>query len=184
MSVTFRAIPTRQIPLTRYGWRLSDLGPLPEMPKPFVLRAASEQEREDALQVVRSSYSLDPEWSGGRKHVEDVVLASAARALDIEPACLFVLHGNRIIAASVYEVEPADGIHLTTGPCVLIEYRSRGIGGALLAATLAALRERGVREAVGQARPNTASAKFLCPKFGGRAVVVPATEAEGGAKAA
>jgi len=178
------AIPTRQIALARFVWKLNGLDSAPEIPKPFTLRAAGEQETDDALHVVRSAYSLDPEWSGGRKHVEDVVLSRATRVLDSEPSCLFVLHGNRIIAASVYEVEPADGIHLTTGPCVLIEYRNRGIGGALLAATLAALRERGVREAVGQARPNTASAKFLCPKFGGQPVPTPSAEVLPSARAA
>jgi hypothetical protein len=73
-----------------------------------------------------------------------------------------------VIAASAYDPDPENGIHLITGPCVLIEYRSRGIGGALLHATLEVLRARGLQEAVGQTRPGTTSFKFLCSKFGGK----------------
>ena len=68
-------------------------------------------------------------------------------------------------------------MHLVSGPCVLIEYRSRGIGGSLLGATLEALRARGLSEALGRTRPNGPSAKFLCRKFGGQPLSAPATPA-------
>jgi hypothetical protein len=102
---------------------------------------------DDALRVLKASYDLDPEWSGCDKYVEQSVIAGAKRALAAGGECLFVLHGNRVIAASVYHPEPAAGdMHLVSGPCVLIEYRSRGIGGSLLGATLEALRARGLSE--------------------------------------
>lgn len=142
------------------------------MPKPFLLREAGEQEMEDAVRVVQAGYNLDPEWSGCAKHIDEVILPGVRRAFDGDPTCLFLQHGNRVIAASAYAPDPENGIHLVSGPCVLIEYRNRGLGGALLHATLEALRERGVTEACGQVRPGTPSAKFLCSKFGGRPVDV------------
>jgi hypothetical protein len=118
------------------------------MPGPYTLRPAGEQELEDALRVVQASYNLDPEWSGCAKHIDEVVLPGVRKAFSDEATCLFLLHGNRVIAASAYDPNPADG--------------------ALLHATLEALRARGLQEAVGQTRPGTPSAKFLCTKFGGK----------------
>lgn len=165
-------IPSRPITLARFRWNLKNL---PEdaatMAQQFVLREASEQETEDAVAIVQASYNLDPEWSGCALHVKGTVLPGVIKAMAKEPTCLFVQHGNRIIAASVYDASPEEGgENLVSGPCVLIEYRSRGIGGALLGATLATLRGRGLNEATGSTRPNSPSAKYLCTKFGGTAV--------------
>lgn len=166
------SIQTRAIKLTRFTWDLKQpAASSSELPSPFVLRTAGEQETEEAIAIVQSSYNLDPEWSGCAMHIKGTVLPGAIKALAKEPSCLFVQHGNRVIAVSVFDAEPEQGsVHLVSGPCVLIEYRNRGIGGALLGATLEALRGRGVVEATGQTRPNSASAKYLCPKFGGKAV--------------
>ena len=160
--------------LDRFQWKLADLRPgSAPVPAPFTLRPAGEEELDDALRVVQASYDLDQDWSGCAKHINNVILPGLRRAFEGEATCLFLLHGNRIIAASAYDPEPPDGIHLVTGPCVLIEYRNRGIGGALLHATLEALRARGLTEAVGLARPGTPPAKFLCRKFGGQQLLAP-----------
>ena len=166
------AIETRPVALTRFFWALKDLpADAGEIAAPFVLRTAGDQEADEAAAIVQSSYNLDPEWSGCALYIKGTVLPLVAKTLAKEPTCLFVQHGNRVIGASVFDCEPEEGgVHLISGPCVLIEYRNRGIGGALLAATLDALRGRGVTQAFGQTRPNSPSAKYLCPKFGGRAV--------------
>ena len=180
-------IPSRPTVLARFSWNLKELPQsAAEMPAPFTLRTAGEQEREEAISLVQSSYNLDPEWSGCASHIASTVLPDSIKALAKEPTCLFVLHGNRVIATSIYDPEPeAGGVHLISGPCVLIEYRSRGIGGALLGATLEALRERGVSEVIGQTRPKSASAKYLCTKFGGKeASAEPALPEENQANAA
>jgi len=168
-------IPSKPVQLTEFRWNLSNLpADVAALAKPFTLRTAGDQEIEDALRVVESSYDLDPEWSGCDKHVEQSVIPEARKALAGAGECLFILHGNRVIAASVYNAEPGDGeVHLVSGPCVLIEYRNRGIGGSLLGATLDALRACGLNEALGRTRPNGPSAKFLCRKFGGQPVAPP-----------
>jgi GNAT superfamily N-acetyltransferase len=181
------AIPTKEVSLLRFRWKLGEVPTKPEMVPPFTLRTADEQEYAEARHLIQSAYSLDPEWSGCKSHIEGYVLEGIKRVFDEdEPTCIFVQHGNRVIAASVYEVEPEGGIHLLSGPCVQSEYRNRGIGGALLGATLAALRSRGLSEAYGQTRPNTPSAKFLLTKFGGEPapVEVPVPAAKVAAAAA
>jgi hypothetical protein len=167
-------IPSRPTVLARFSWNLKELPQsAAEMSAPFTLRTAGEQEREEAISLVQASYNLDPEWSGCASHIASTVLPDSIKALAKEPTCLFVQHGNRVIAASIFDPEPEPGgVHLVSGPCVLIEYRNRGIGGALLAATLEALRERGITEVIGQTRPKSPSAKYLCSKFGGTEVRV------------
>lgn len=168
-------IPTKPVALAKFRWSLAALPPeASQPPKPLSLRTAGEQELEDALRVIQSSYELDPEWSGCAKHLEDFVLPMTKKAFSGEATCLFVQHGNRVIAASAFLPEPGDaGIHLVSGPCVLSEYRNRGIAGALLAATLEALRARGLKEAVGQTRPNSPAGKYLGRKFGGQPIPPP-----------
>lgn len=172
------AIPSKPVKLVKFQWDLTKLPVLvPEAPRPYILRAASDEELEDAQRVVRASYCLDPEWSGCDRYIEDKVIPGVVEAFTEDGDCLFVMHGNRIIGASAFLPAPeADQAHLVTGPCVLTEYRSRGIGSALLAATLQALRERGASEAVVFTRPKSPAAKFLLPKFGGQEIAPPPAE--------
>jgi hypothetical protein len=169
-------IPSKTIRLVEVRWKPADLpAELPEIPKPYTLRVAGEQELDEALRVIESSYDLDPEWSGCDKYVEGTVMPGVRQALAEGGECLFILHGNRVIAASAYQPEPADGRpHLASGPCVLIEYRNRGLGVALLAASLKSLRDLGAHEATGLTRVNSPSAKYLATKFGGRVMPPPA----------
>jgi ribosomal protein S18 acetylase RimI-like enzyme len=56
---------------------------------------------------------------------------------------------------------------------VLQEYRGRGLGSALLRASLAGLREAGFARAYGVARAKTAASRFLYTKFGGQGERLP-----------
>jgi len=163
-------IPSKPVKLTEIRWNLSSLADISaEIPKPYTCRLAGEQEKDEALRVIRASYDLDPEWSGCDKYIEETVLPGVNKAFAGGGETLFALHGNRVIGASTYRTElGSEEVHLVSGPCVLIEYRNRGIGAGLLSATLQALREHGVTEATGLTRPNSPAAKFLCPKFGGQ----------------
>ena len=119
-----------------------------------------------ALEEIASLASLRQTGARGLRAILEEVLAPV----------MFEVPSNETIESILItrdDPEPADGIHLVTGSCVLIEYRNRGIGGALLHATLEALRTRGLTEAVGLARPGTPSAKFFCSKFGGQQLMAP-----------
>jgi len=165
--MAFKSKPTK---LCFFRWNLSELpSEVSAIAKPFLIRAADKSDLNTALRVIRSSYELDPDWSGCAHHIEEVVLPHVKKVFGDDTFCLFVQHGNRVIAASAYVVCPEDkGVHLVSGPCVLSEYRNRGIGAALLGATLETLRQHGTKEALGFARPNTVSSKFLYTKFGGK----------------
>ncbi len=165
----------KQLSLATFHWKLANL-PDDHAPlsKPFTTRVADEEELEDALRVIKSSYSLDPVWSGSARYLAELVMPAVEKCFEGEVTCIFVQHGNRVIGASAYQPEPEDGqFHLASGPCVLIEYRNRGLGTSLLLSTLSALKERGVSEARGQTRPKSPSAEYLYVKFGGMVVAPP-----------
>ena len=82
---------------------------------------------------------------------------------------MVVLHGSRVIGASVLDLAVDAEFHLLTGPCILHEYRSRGLGSALLHQSLVRLREEGLRRVTASARVNSVAARFIYPKFGGAA---------------
>ena len=117
--------------------------------------------------VILSALTLDSSWGNSIQAFRarlDNHLEAIFRSQEI-PA-LVVSHGPRVIAASA--IAPFAGMenHLLSGPCVLLEYHNRGIGTALLHASLSHLRTSGLNAAHGIAKDNSISARFLYPKFG------------------
>jgi predicted acetyltransferase len=77
-----------------------------------------------------------------------------------------VRHGQRIIAASLLNMEADAETNLLSGPCVLAEYRNRGIGSALLQESLHSLAAGGLTVAYGICRDRSPVEKFVYRKFG------------------
>ncbi len=153
----------------RFEW---DLGKISaeetNVPPPFMLRTAGRDEREAVETVISNAFSMDTGWSDIQRTFGAVIVKNVQAGFESDPPhCVIIQHGSRIIAASV--VNSRDGVenHLSTGPCVLQEYRGRGLGTVLFRASLAALREAGFSQAYGVARDKSAAARFLYPKFGG-----------------
>ncbi len=158
-----------------YEWNL-DLFPVSERPKlpPFVFRPASAEDRDTVEKVIRSAFAQEPGTSGR----ENSPLPSIDHACELgfttaHTACVVVQHGTRIIGASVMTPLSDAGNHLLTGPAILHEYRNRGIGTALLFASLDFLKDTGVTQARGIALAQSTAARFIYPKFDGRSVSVP-----------
>ncbi|MDQ3414318.1 MAG: hypothetical protein M3480_04985 [Verrucomicrobiota bacterium] len=57
--------------------------------------------------------------------------------------------------------------HLSPGPCILMEYRNRCFGTALLGESLLRLQQAGLSRAAAVTKGNAPVAKFLYPKFNG-----------------
>jgi len=81
--------------------------------------------------------------------------------------CLTLLHGSRVIGASLLDVAPDARSHLFTGPCILPEYSNRGLGFHLLGKSLEFLQQQGLEEAQGLTRARSIAARFVYPKFQG-----------------
>jgi ribosomal protein S18 acetylase RimI-like enzyme len=135
---------------------------------PFVFRTAEPNELAVVLKVVSSALLMERAWTAkGAPFTQDLE-ERCEKAFDAKPpACVVVQHGSRVIGASVLDAGAEAEFHLVTGPCILHEYRCRGLGAALLHQSLVRLHADGLRVARALARVNSTAARFIYPKFGG-----------------
>ncbi len=155
----------------RFSWNLELLPAMePEFPKAFNVRPAEEEDRNNALEMVARAFILDPEWSNTLKNMKAELMRSLNGAWQISQApALVMTHGTRIIGVSVLRSGPEVRNHLVSGPCVLLEYRSRGLGKVLLEYSLRTLRETGLKTAYGLTKERSTAARYVYPSFGGKA---------------
>jgi len=151
----------------RYTW---DLGKLPEQPvtiaSPLVVRRANREEESAVVTVAANAFSMDTGWADIHKSLLGKLQGQISEAFaDKEPSCIVLQYGNRIIGCSVLRPNEESDHNLITGPCVLHEYRSRGMGTSLLGASLLALKEAGLRKAHAISREKTVASRFLFTKF-------------------
>jgi GNAT superfamily N-acetyltransferase len=153
----------------RFEW---DMKKIPtdalKVPSPFILSRAKKDDHDAVQKVATNAFSMDTGWSDIQKIFAETILRNVRAGFEKDPPdCVVVQHGSRIIGASIVNPSVVAENHLTTGPCVLQEYRGRGLGTVLLKASLAALRDAGLARAYGVVRDKTAAARFVYPKFGG-----------------
>jgi predicted N-acetyltransferase YhbS len=156
----------------RFSWDLTNLPPTESgIPSPFQLREATPDEEDVVQKVAYSAFSMDSGWGNLQSPFVENIRRQIATAFDKDAKYrrLVLLHGSRIIGCSVLDTEDDAPNHLLTGPCIVHEYRSRGLGSQILLASLLTLREAGLRRAHGLTRDKTTSARFIYPKFGGAA---------------
>ncbi len=158
----------------RDNWRVFrwDLAGLPADVEPtldpFTFRLAEPEEEMVVSRTVLTAFSQDLGWTeDSRVYLEGLEEKCETAFSSEPPLCVVVQHGTRIIGASVLSATPDAVNHLLTGPCILHEYRSRGIGSVLLHASLKLLRDAGLSEALGLTPTVSPAAKYVYPKFGG-----------------
>lgn len=170
----FSSLPSgeRMVTLSwlRFEWDLEKIPAAdPTIPAPFMLSRARPADAGAAEKVAVNSFGMDTGWSDIQKTFATTILRNVRAGFAKDPPdCMVVRHGSRIIGVSVLDTRGDAPNHLRTGPCVLQEYRGRGLGSALLRASLAGLREAGFARAYGVARAKTAASRFLYTKFGGQ----------------
>ena len=162
----------------RFTWDLNRLpAELSPLSSPYAVRPAGGREDRAAVwKVIADSLALDPAWNETFSEVRPLLHAHADEVFDAGrghrrpevSSCLVLTHGGRIIGVSVFTLDPEADNHLLTGPCVLGEYRNRGLGTCLLDRTLRALRAAGLAHAHGLTKLGAGAARFVYPKFAGR----------------
>ncbi len=152
----------------RFTWDLTKLPAFDsQIPSAFNIRAASRDEEKIVHNVVFTAFGLDTAWGDSIRFVRDFIETQLAASFAHRAVpCLVITHGTRIIAASVLNVNEDAPSHLISGPCVLSEYRSRGIGTALLHESLEHLKTSGLAKASGISKENVPACRFIYPKFG------------------
>jgi predicted N-acetyltransferase YhbS len=154
----------------RYCWNADMLGePTPgKLPVNCVVRPAAHRDLDAVQLVIEDSFTLDTDWAESYKRFRAGLAEQIEQAFDqSEAGCLVLAHGARIIGVSVYSLDPAAENHLISGPCILLEYRNRGLGSDTLWRTLQALRQAGLKTIYGVTRKTVPASKFVYPKFGG-----------------
>ncbi len=138
-------------------------------PKSYRVERIGADEYSILGQVIEKSLSLDPSWNSAMHEIGAWVERTTEKAAANEGSIPFALrHGTRIIGGTI--LDSTAGEQIVIGPCVLVEYRNRGLGTLLLAAALKELRGNGVTRASTIIRKDSLAARFLYPKFGGKSV--------------
>lgn len=151
-----------------FQWKTASLPSSPAVPPPHVIRAARKDEQSVVVAALSAAYALDPEWNDLSRQFIVTLPGLVEKAFEgEEPSCLVLSHGSRVVGVSVLDPALESENHLISGPCVMMEYRNRGLGSALLHASLAQLREQGVSVALGRTRFKGTAARFVYPKWGG-----------------
>lgn len=154
----------------RFTWDLSKLPPLETtaaLPAHYHVRVATRDDAKAVKEVIFSAFSLDTSWSDTFKTFKDRLEADIDAAfLHGSPPAIVITHGQRIIAASTVLPDVDAESHLTSGPCVRVEYRNRGIGTVLLHHSLKQLQQSGLVKGYGISKDTAPASKFVYPKFG------------------
>jgi len=81
---------------------------------------------------------------------------------------LVLQHGARVVGVSALLAKAEEPVQLLSGVVLDYEYQRRGLGTALLQASLRHLADRGLERASVITREGVTAARFLYPKFGGK----------------
>lgn len=150
-----------------FNWNLPLLNEAPRpLPHGLILRHASRTDETVIQSLVERAFTTDAQWTGSYSRIADSLqerIHEAFRSQNL-PA-LSIAHGPRIIAAACFSTDLDAENHLFCGPCVLPEYRSRGLGSALLLESLRTLKDLGVHVARGICKDGTTASKFVYTKF-------------------
>jgi len=152
---------------TRFTWDLAKLPAEGGVLDPhYFIRPVTRDEEKTVRAVIWSSFALDMNWSDTLKTMKDWLDARLDSVFENKVVpCLVVTHGTRVIGASPLDPNPEADCHLVGGPCILNEYRNRGIGSELLFQSLQALRQSGFETARAITKSNVPVAKFVYTKF-------------------
>ena len=138
--------------------------------EPYSIRRAARSEKSQVWFVIKSCLAQDACWNDvvtglvPRLHPE--LEEKFAHHRDID--CLVITHGNRVIAASLVNVDVETENHLSSGPCIISEYRNRGFGSLLLKESLLLAAKAGCPLIHGVTRATSPAAKFVYPKYKGK----------------
>ena len=129
-----------------FVWDLAETKlPAISAPRQFRLSLVKAAERRQLQEVIEKSFALDPSWNAALHMIDAQVKSSIAAAFNSESASWLALqHGARIFGAMLLMTDPGAPAQLVPGPCILMEYRNRGLGTLLLSSALHHLRDAGM----------------------------------------
>ena len=151
-----------------FEWKTSGLPKDEVYFEPFTIRVAEKSEQDGIFKAIKSAFSMDSVWGDVSRPLTEKIGIDLDAGFSLpDPSCVVLVHGSRVIGASVLDINPGAENHLSSGPCILHEYRNRGLASGLLGASLAFLQKKDIPVVRGLTRANSITARFIYPKFGG-----------------
>jgi ribosomal protein S18 acetylase RimI-like enzyme len=156
----------------RFAWDLAKAPTQsPLLPPKHEIKELKEYDVEAIWEGLQKTFLNEKGWIIGLDgHLEDLRRRLFPEGKPVAGMELLVLmHGPRVVGVSAVYPLPGEGPHLLSGITIDYEYQRRGLGTALLQATLRHLAEKGLETVSVVTRETVPAAKFLYPKFGGQA---------------
>src|SRR2546423_6496278 len=121
-----------------FVWDLAETKlPAIAAPRQFRLSPVKAAERRQLQEVIEKSFALDPGWNAALHMIDAQIKSSIAAAFNSESASWLALqHGARIVGGTLLMNDPDASTQLVPGPCILVEYRNRGLGPFFLCSAL------------------------------------------------
>jgi len=167
----------------RYDWDLAQLPRPDALPEGYELGTARPDDRETVLETVLAAYGSDPVW---RPHLDAIRGRMGPRIAEtigrLDAAYLVVGHAGAWAAVSGIAREHWTDQNLLTGICVLPAHQRRGVGRALLLASLRGLCTLGCHDARVYTEAGSLADQKIYPLFG--SVRTPNVDYPGAAAAA
>jgi ribosomal protein S18 acetylase RimI-like enzyme len=156
----------------RFEWDLTKAPRQPAtLPPKHEIKVLKEYDVEAIWEGMQKVFLNEKSWIIGLDgHLEELrkrMFPDGKPAVEME--ILALVHGPRVVGVSALHPVAGEGPHLLSGVTVDYEYQRRGLGAALLQETLRHLAEKGLETAAVVTRETVPAAKFLYPKFGGKA---------------
>jgi GNAT superfamily N-acetyltransferase len=169
------AVNMKLVHWVRFTWDLEQLPRFnPVLPDHYHFATATLADEKELRAVIARSFAQDTSWGDAIHEVDGMIDGWLGRAFAPEGNGIYLAlrHGLRIIGASILRPDQRMEDHLTPGPCVLMEYRNRGFGAALLEESLRQLQAAGLTSGSALTKSNGPVTKSLYPKFHGTSTPV------------
>jgi len=165
----------RAIQQIRFTWDLrkvpTDLVPLPAKHE---IKLQPNPDVEALWEGIQRSFLNEKSWIVGLEaHLDELRKKTFPDGKPVAGMEVLVLtHGSRVIGVSALQPKAGDEPQLLSGIILDYEYQRRGLGVALLQASLRHLAEKGLDAASVITREGIPAARYLYPKFGGQSSVI------------
>jgi GNAT superfamily N-acetyltransferase len=172
----------RSIQQIRFTW---DLRKVPTesvaLPVKHEIKLLPNPDVESLWEGIQRSFLNEKAWIVGlESHLDELRKKTFPEGKPVPGMEVLVLaHGSRVIGVSALQPTLGDVPQLISGIILDYEYQRRGLGVALLHATLRHLAEKGLETASVITREGIPAARYLYPKFGGQGSVIDSTTPTG-----
>jgi len=165
----------RSIQMIRFTW---DLRKVPTqsvtLPAKHEIRVQSNPDVGALWEGIQRSFLNEKSWIVGLEvHLDELRKKTFPEGKPVAGMEVLVLaHGSRVIGVSALQPTAGEEPQLLSGIILDYEYQRRGLGVALLQASLRHLAEKGLETASVITREGIPAARYLYPKFGGQGSVI------------